>query len=240
MPYAWKAEADIILERKNKKMDKKALLKAKENYTFDDLLDILKILRAPGGCPWDAEQTHQSIRADFIEEVYEAIEGIDANDDEIMKEELGDVLLQVVFHSRIADDDNRFDITDILNGICHKLIVRHPHVFGDVSVSSTEEVLDNWNTIKMQTKGQKSAKESVQSISKSLPSLMRAEKTASKLHKYDIPYATVEDIVKLSQQLDGEESIGKLLYAVTSYAKSVNADAEKCLYDQCDKVIENV
>lgn len=221
-------------------MDKKALLKAKENYTFDDLLDILKILRAPGGCPWDAEQTHQSIRADFIEEVYEAIEGIDANDDEIMKEELGDVLLQVVFHARIADDDNRFDITDILNGICRKLIVRHPHVFADVSVSSTEEVLNNWNTIKMQTKGQKSAKESVQSISRSLPSLMRAEKTASKLHKYGEPYASVEDIVEISRRLDGENGIGELLYAVASYAKAVNADAEKCLYDQCDKVIENV
>lgn len=221
-------------------MDRKTELKNKKEYTFDDLLEILKILRAPGGCPWDAEQTHASIRADFIEEVYEAIEGIDANDDEIMKEELGDVLLQVVFHARIADDDGRFSITDILNGICSKLIVRHPHVFGNVEVSSTEEVLDNWNSIKMQTKGQKTAKESVESISRSLPSLMRAEKTASKLHKYGTPYASVEDIVSLSQQLDGEESIGKLLYAITSYARSQDTDAEKALYNECDKVISEV
>lgn len=221
-------------------MDRKTELKNKKEYTFDDLLEILKILRAPGGCPWDAEQTHASIRADFIEEVYEAIEGIDANDDEIMKEELGDVLLQVVFHARIADDDGRFSITDILNGICSKLIVRHPHVFGNVEVSSTEEVLDNWNSIKMQTKGQKTAKESVESISRSLPSLMRAEKTASKLHKYGTPYASVEDIVSLSQQLDGEESIGKLLYAITSYARSQDTDAEKALYNECDRVVESV
>lgn len=229
-----------MIYKEEVEMDKKTELKNKKEYTFDDLLEILKILRAPDGCPWDAEQTHASIRADFIEEVYEAIEGIDANDDEMMKEELGDVLLQVVFHARIADDDGRFSITDILNGICSKLIVRHPHVFGNVEVSSTEEVLDNWNSIKMQTKGQKTAKESVESISKSLPSLMRAEKTASKLHKYGTPYASVEDIVSLSQQLDGEESIGKLLYAITSYAKSQNVDAEKALYDACDRVVENI
>ncbi len=221
-------------------MDKKTELKNKTNYTFDDLLSVLKILRSPGGCPWDAEQTHQSIRGNFIEEVYEAIEGIDNNDDEIMKEELGDVLLQVVFHAQIAADDGRYNIHDVINGICRKLIIRHPHVFGDVTVGSTEEVLSNWNAIKMQTKGQSTAKESVEGISKSLPSLVRSEKIASKLHKYGAPYATKDDIITLSKELDGEESVGKLLYAITSYAKSLEIDGEQSLYNECGRIAEDM
>lgn len=221
-------------------MDKKKELKNKQSYTFEDLLDVLKILRSPGGCPWDAEQTHQSIRGNFIEEVYEAIEGIDNNDDEIMKEELGDVLLQVVFHAQIASDDGRYNINDVLNGICRKLIVRHPHVFGDVTVSSTDEVLSNWNAIKMQTKGQSTARESVESVSKSLPSLVRSEKIASKLHKYGAEYSNAGQIMSLCENLNDEESIGKLLYAVTSYAKSLDIDCEQALYNECNRITEEM
>ena len=221
-------------------MDKKTELVKKDSYTFDDLLAILKILRSPGGCPWDMEQTHKSIRADFIEEVYEAIEGIDSDDDEIMKEELGDVLLQVVFHAQIGEDDGKYTINDILNGICKKLIIRHPHVFADVKADTTDEVLKNWNAIKMQTKGQTSAKEALDGISKALPSLVRAEKIASKLNKYSTPYATKDDIKALADNIADENDIGKLLYAVTSYAKSQGINAEKALYDECDKIISEV
>ena len=117
-------------------MSKETLLQ-KQKYDFDDLVEIMQILRAPGGCPWDAEQTHSSIRRDLLEETYELIEGIDKDDPEIMREELGDVLLQVVFHSDIAKANGNFSIDDVCTDICKKLIVRHPHVFGDVVVSGS-------------------------------------------------------------------------------------------------------
>ncbi len=218
-------------------MDKKTELIQKNKYTFDDLCEIVKILRAPGGCPWDAEQTHKTIRGNFIEEVYEFIEGIDNDDNEIMREELGDVLLQVVFHARIAEDCDEYLLEDVLTDICKKLIIRHPHVFGDVKAETTEQVLDNWNAIKMQTKGQKSAKEALDGVSRSLPSLIRAEKISSKLNKYGKDFATAEDIISASSSLQTEEDIGKLLYLVTSYAKSKGIDPEKALYDECDRVI---
>lgn len=218
-------------------MDKKTELIQKNTYTFEDLCDIVKILRAPGGCPWDAEQTHKTIRGNFIEEVYEFIEGIDNDDNAIMREELGDVLLQVVFHARIAEDNSEYFLDDVLTDICKKLIIRHPHVFGDVKADTTEQVLDNWNAIKMQTKGQKTAKEALDGVSRSLPSLMRAEKISSKLNKYGHGFATEDDIISASSSLKTEEDIGKLLYLVTSYAKSKGIDPEKALYDECDRVI---
>lgn len=218
-------------------MDKKTELIQKNTYTFEDLCDIVKILRAPGGCPWDAEQTHKTIRGNFIEEVYEFIEGIDNDDNAIMREELGDVLLQVVFHARIAEDNSEYFLDDVLTDICKKLIIRHPHVFGDVKADTTEQVLDNWNAIKMQTKGQKTAKEALDGVSRSLPSLMRAEKISSKLNKYGHAFATEDDIISASSSLKTEEDIGKLLYLVTSYAKSKGIDPEKALYDECDRVI---
>ena len=218
-------------------MDKKTELIQKNTYTFEDLCDIVKILRAPCGCPWDAEQTHKTIRGNFIEEVYEFIEGIDNDDNAIMREELGDVLLQVVFHARIAADNSEYFLDDVLTDICKKLIIRHPHVFGDVKADTTEQVLDNWNAIKMQTKGQKTAKEALDGVSRSLPSLMRAEKISSKLNKYGHGFATEDDIISASSSLKTEEDIGKLLYLVTSYAKSKGIDPEKALYDECDRVI---
>ena len=218
-------------------MDKKTELIQKNTYTFDDLCEIVRILRAPNGCPWDAEQTHKTIRGNFIEEVYEFIEGIDNDDNAIMREELGDVLLQVVFHARIAEDNSEYFLDEVLTDICKKLIIRHPHVFGDVKAETTEQVLDNWNAIKMQTKGQKTAKEALDGVSRSLPSLMRAEKISSKLNKYGHGFATEIDIKSSSANLQTEEDIGKLLYLVTSYAKSKGIDPEKALYDECDKII---
>ena len=126
----------------------------KEIYTFNDLVEIVKILRSPGGCPWDMEQNHKSIREDFLEETYEVLEAIDTENKVLLEEELGDVLLQVVFHAQISKEDNDFDINNVTDGICKKLIIRHPHVFSDVTVNSTEDVLSNWDDIKRQTKSQ--------------------------------------------------------------------------------------
>jgi len=160
-------------------MSKESLLK-KENYNFDDLVEVVEILRAPGGCPWDAEQTHQSIRKSLIEETYEVVEGIDKNDDDIMTEELGDLLLQVVFHASIAKGDGRFDLDSICDGICKKLIYRHPHVFSDVVADTSDVVLKNWEELKKKEKGQKNKAEVLNAVSSALPSLMRAQKLIKK------------------------------------------------------------
>ena len=119
---------------------------------FEELLSIMRRLRAPGGCPWDREQTHQSIRSNMLEECREAVEAIDTRDDALLCEELGDVLLQVVFHAQIAEEENRFTIADVLDGLCRKLIRRHEHVFGDVKAETPEQALERWNEVKKREK----------------------------------------------------------------------------------------
>ena len=148
----------------------------KNEYKFEDLLKIMEILRDKNGCPWDREQTHSSIRNSLVEETYEAVEAIDLNNREMLCEELGDVLLQVVFHAQIAKENGEFDINAVADGICKKLIVRHPHVFGDTSVTNSDDVIKNWDAIKYQTKKYDSLREQLDGVSKALPSLIRAQK----------------------------------------------------------------
>ena len=128
------------------------LLTNKKEYSFDDLVILVEVLRSEKGCPWDREQSHQSIRKDFIEETYEVIEAIDTEDPKLLREELGDVLLQVVFHARIEEESGRFTMDDVANDICAKLIHRHPHVFGTVEADTSEKVLANWEVIKSEEK----------------------------------------------------------------------------------------
>ena len=123
-------------------------LKRKSEYSISDLVEIMEILRSPGGCPWDREQTHKSIRRNLIEETYEVVEAIDKDDKTLMCEELGDLMLQVVFHARMAEEDGDFTLDDVADGICKKLILRHPHIFSDVKADTTEQVLTNWDNIK--------------------------------------------------------------------------------------------
>ena len=148
----------------------------KNEYKFEDLLNIMEILRGKNGCPWDREQTHSSIRNSLVEETYEAVEAIDLNNREMLCEELGDVLLQVVFHAQIAKENGEFDINAVADGICKKLVVRHPHVFGDTSVNNSDDVIKNWDAIKYQTKKYDSLREQLDGVSKALPSLIRAQK----------------------------------------------------------------
>lgn len=155
----------------------------KSNYGVEDLVEIVKLLRAPGGCPWDAEQTHESIKKNFIEETYEVVEAINKKDNSMLLEELGDVLLQVVFHTEMEREKGGFTLSDVADGICKKLIERHPHVFGTVEVSSTDEVLSNWDDIKKKTKGQKSQTQSMLSVPREFPALMRAQKIQHKAAK---------------------------------------------------------
>lgn len=221
----------------------------KESFNFNDLVEIMKFLRAPNGCPWDRVQTHESIRSNFIEETYEVIEAIDNKDSELLKEELGDVLLQVVFHSEMSAEENEFDINDVINGICKKLVVRHPHVFGDVKAENSEEALKSWDNVKMTSKSQKKQSEAMVSVSKALPSLMRATKIQQKASKvgfdWDNANEALDKVVEETDELKDainsgdcnlqSEELGDLLFSVVNVSRFLNIDSEKALYDACDK-----
>lgn len=204
----------------------------KDKYTFYDLVDIIKILRGEGGCPWDIKQTHESIRRNFIEETYEVIEAIDAFDSDLLREELGDVMLQVVFHSGIETDARRFDIDDVCDGVCRKMISRHPHIFSDVKADTAAEVLKNWDEIKKKEKGHKSQGETLESIAKCLPALIRADKVLSKASKagYSKEFCMSD--------LDTPEGIGEALLAVTAAARKLKIDPEQSLSEATDRFIE--
>lgn len=223
--------------------------KEKPNYKFEDLVEIMKLLRAPGGCPWDREQDHKSIRQNFIEETYEVIEAIDNEDKELLKEELGDVMLQVVFHAEMESEKNEFNIDDVCDGICKKLIIRHPHVFGNVQADTSEKVLSNWDKIKMQTKSQKSQSDAMDSVSKSLPSLMRSTKIQQKaakvgfdwsdvngaLDKLSEEVAELKETVKENNKEHQTEELGDVLFSVVNVSRFLKIDSEEALYKACDK-----
>lgn len=151
--------------------------KEKARYDYDDLLEIIRVLRSPEGCPWDQVQTHQSIRRGLLEEAYEAAEGIDRDDADLLREELGDVLMQVVFHADIERQRGRFTMEDVVDGVVKKLIFRHPHVFGGAEPEKdAQSVLVSWDAIKRQEKHQRTTTQAMDSVARSLPALWRAEK----------------------------------------------------------------
>lgn len=223
----------------------------KDYYNIDDLLEIVSLLRGEGGCPWDREQTHKSIKSEFIEEVCEAIEAIDLEDVELLKEELGDVLLQVVFHCRIEEENNSFAFDNVCDGICKKLIVRHPHVFGDTIVGSTDDVLKNWDSIKMETKGQETYSDTLNSVAKSLPSLMRAQKVGKRAMRAGMDFKSADDALSCigsekaeldeaiasGDKLKIEEELGDLLFSCVNAARHLGVDAELALKAATDKFI---
>lgn len=228
-------------------MTVKELLDRKGGYTFYDLVEIMKILRGEGGCPWDREQTHMSIRKNLIEETYEVVEAIDNDDPVLMCEELGDLILQAVFHAQMSAEEGRFDINDVCNGICEKLIVRHPHIFSDVVADTSDEVLKNWDAIKQQTKHQKTVTEKLNAIPPSLPALMRACKAGEKAAKVGFDFPTPDDAMKKVYEEAREvetadsdavsEEIGDLLFAAVNVARKHGVDPEEALYRATDKFI---
>ena len=153
-----------------------------ENYRIEDLLDIMARLRAPGGGPWDQAQTHQSIRQNMLEEAYEAADAIDRMDMDNLREELGDVLLQVVFHARMAQEVGRFTFDDVVDGVCRKLVYRHPHVFGTADASGPEGALAAWDAQKRAEKGQSTTADAMDSVAQALPALARAAKQIGRAH----------------------------------------------------------
>lgn len=231
--------------------EKAVLLTKKSSYGFADLVSIMELLRSEDGCPWDKVQTHESIRKNLIEETYEAVDAIDKGDLLLLKEELGDVLLQVVFHARMEEEEGNFNIDDVCNDICKKLIVRHPHIFGEVIAEDAETVLTNWEEIKKQTKGMKNQSESLMDLPKCLPSLVRATKIQSRAKKVGFDFDSVEGAIeKVDEEIaelkaailngtqeDREEELGDLLFAVTNVSRFIDADAEEALYKANEKFI---
>ena len=224
----------------------------KENYDINDLVDIVEILRSPDGCPWDKEQDHKSIRRDFLEETYEVIEAINKDDKDLLLEELGDVLLQVVFHTQIEREKGTFDLKDVADGICKKMIERHPHVFGDVRAETSEQVLENWDVIKKQTKSQKTQTESMLSIPREFPALMRADKVQKKAAKVGFDWDSIEGAFdKVHEEIDelkeavlmgvvdnAREELGDLLFSVVNVSRFIKVDSEEALTNATDKFID--
>ena len=225
--------------------------KQKEKYDINDLLEIMRSLRAPGGCPWDAEQTHESIRKNLIEETYEVVEAIDKKDSGMLLEELGDLLMQVVFHAQMEDEKGVFNFDDVADGVCKKLIERHPHVFGEVEVSGVDDVLDNWDAIKRRKKGQKKGSEPMLSVPRELPALMRAAKIQQKASAVGFDWPDVSGaygkIIEETQELrkavesgvqdDVIEELGDLLFSVVNVSRFLKCDAEEALTAASDKFI---
>ena len=221
----------------------------KDFYDVRDLEEIVRILRAPGGCPWDAEQTHESIRRNFLEEAYEAVEAIDEESPDHLKEELGDVLLQVMLHARMEQEAGRFDLDGVADGICKKLIFRHPHVFGDVQVSGTGEVLSNWEDLKRQEKGQATNTDALSAVARALPALWRAEKVQKKAKKSGFDWPDISGALdKLSEELEElktavaqgtnvEEELGDLLFSAVNVSRFLKVDPEEALGKATDKFI---
>lgn len=204
----------------------------KERYTVDDLLEIMRFLRV--GCPWDREQTHETIRQCFIEEVYEVCDAIDRKDPGLMCEELGDVLLQVVFHAQMAEEDGEFTFADSVDGVCRKLVLRHPHVFGETEADTVGKVLTNWDKIKQDSKGQRTVRDTLIDVPMALPALMRAQKIAKRASKgsYEL-----ENISGCTDECDAKRVIGEQLFKLCSSAQVLGIDAEEALYEYCSEFI---
>ena len=211
----------------------------KDKYEFQDLVDIMALLRSDDGCPWDRVQTHESIRKNFIEETYEVAEAIDNKDVANLREELGDVLLQVLFHTQMEREAGHFDINDVITEVCEKLVVRHPHIFGEVSADTPEKVLENWEDIKIRTKGQTDGKKRLEDVPKSLPALMRSYKVVKRAEKagadLGAPEAVAADVSALTEGLlkaessEKEEIMGKILINLVILAKKFEIEPEEAL-----------
>lgn len=223
---------------------------SKEQYTVSDLVRLLRLLRGPGGCPWDREQTHESIRRNLLEEAYEVVEAIDEKDRSHLCEELGDVLMQVVFHAGIEEDAGGFTLDDVADMTCRKLLHRHPHVFGDQTAENAAEVLVKWDEIKRAERGQKTVSSAMDTVAKSLPALWRADKLQNKARKAGFDWPDIsgaldkleEEIAELRLAVGGDgdpaEELGDVLFSAVNVSRFLNVDPEAALGAASDKFID--
>ena len=227
----------------------KCSLMQRTRHGMDGLMEVMHRLRAPGGCPWDVEQTHSSLRSSLIEESYEVLDAIDREDATALEEELGDLLLQVVFHAVIEEERAEFTMRDVITGIVNKLIYRHPHVFGDVNVKSSDEVLVNWENLKQQEKHQQTVADAMRSVPASFPALMRSYKVqkkaahvgfdfdsaASALPKVHEEADEVLDAIGKHDEAHLREEVGDLLFACVNASRLLKIDPELALSEATDK-----
>ena len=223
----------------------------KDRYDVNDYRQIMKHLRSPEGCPWDREQTHESIRRNLLEEAYEVCEAIDEHDPDHLKEELGDLMMQVLFHAQMEEEAGRFDLDDVADAACKKLVLRHPHVFGDVVVNGSEDVLKNWDDIKRQEKSQSTTTKAMEDVAETLPALWRAEKVQKKAKKVGFDWPDIsgamdklrEEVCELQNGIDTqnreniEEELGDVLFAAVNAARFLSVDPEQALHKACEKFI---
>lgn len=221
------------------------------SYDLEDLITIMRQLRSDEGCPWDREQTHESLTPYLVEEAYEVKHAVFYEDDDAVVDELGDVLLQVVFHTTIAEEEGYYSIRDVIRAVCEKMIRRHPHVFGDVKVQDSQEVLKNWQVIKADEKAQKSVVETMRGVSSSLPALIRSPKVQKKASELGFDWPDLdgifdkidEEIAELREAIASNdashiyEEFGDLLLILTNLARRLKLDAELALNDAVDKFI---
>ena len=223
-----------------------------ECHDMDSLLRIIACLRGKDGCPWDRVQTHKTIRGDLIEETYEVVEAIDNDDPELLREELGDLLLQVVFHARIEEEEGRFDFSDVVRQICEKLVRRHPHVFGEVRADNEDGALASWDAAKKVEKHRDGAKGTMKAVPPSLPALMRAKKVAKAAIKdgYDFgdegaildrSIAILTDLRdgKIADGTDENGAIGDVLFALSALSAIKKTDFEEILNKKTAQFIDN-
>lgn len=222
-----------------------------QKYTVDDLVEIIAKLRSPGGCPWDAEQTHESIKKNLIEETYEVIEAINKADSDMLREELGDLLMQVVFHVRLESEKGGFGLDDVADTVCRKLIERHPHVFADTQVSGVGDVLANWDAIKRRSKGHDNRSDAMLGVPRELPALMRSAKIQQKAASAGFDWPDIvgaleklkEEIGELKQALaSGDEAacreeLGDILFSAVNVSRFAGCEPEEALTEASDKFI---
>ena len=218
-------------------------LLCKESYDLRDFVALITFLRSPDGCPWDQVQTHESIRRNFLEETYEVCEAIDAGDTAHLKEELGDVLMQVLFHTDIEREAGHFDIDDVADAACKKLIYRHPHIFGDAGVQTPDEALQNWEALKRWEKHREGAGDDLDSVPAALPALMRSRKVAKRAADHGFTYPDAQAaIADLEQELTElkqavaqgsadaqQEELGDVLFSAANVSRFLDCDAEEAL-----------
>ncbi len=225
---------------------------SKDKYDINDLIEIMRLLRSENGCPWDKVQTHETIKKSLIEETYEVIEAINKKDNVLLCEELGDVLMQVVFHAQIENEKGVFDFSDVTDGVCKKLVERHPHVFGDITVKDSDEVLKNWDAIKSKSKNRKTQTDKMLSVPRELPALMRSAKIQEKAAKVGFDWdnadgafqKVVEETEELKQAVKNNdkeninEELGDLLFSVVNVSRFLDVDAEEALTSSTDKFLK--
>ncbi len=210
---------------------------------FESLVEVIAVLRGENGCPWDREQTHTSLKSTLLEETYETVEAIDSGEPDKLKEELGDLLLNIMLQAQIASEQQHFDIYDVIDTLTEKLIRRHPHVFGDVDVSNADEVVMNWEAIKKQEAGYEDRTSALDGIPIALPSLLRAQKIQKRAARVGFDWENISDVVdKVDEELDEmkeclqendddavEMEIGDLLFAIVNLCRFVDLQAEETL-----------